>query len=283
MSWGSAESRAAGRGTLRETVARIAARGGHTNRFCGPRLRMASWSNRYLPDQKLRGREPLNTGFEKGLIGCFHGSGQANCAAGIFEYEALEVQSYSVNSGVPHAEVVSETAEEEAPEAALAEIASETGRSGVVVFKESRVRVDVAAESLANDELCVRKIQGGMKGRAGGCLNAVIGPESLLAVLRLDRLVRVMAGVRRRERDVPLRMPILREDHMLKPPAQLVDDRYDLIAPIDRKGAAGAEVILEIDDKQNVSSRAGVHVSSLAREGGRGPDADEGFEQTPVR
>ena len=53
------------------------------------------------------------------------------------------------------AEIVGEAAEEEALQAAFAEVAAKAGGGGVVVFEEGGVAVDVAAEALAEDEFGV--------------------------------------------------------------------------------------------------------------------------------
>jgi len=99
---------------------------------------------------------------------------------------------------------------------------------------------------------------------AGGCLNAVIGPEGLGAIARFDGLIWLVPRVRRGERNVGFGVPILGKDHMLEVVAELVDSRNDLIAPINGQSAAGAEVILQIDDKEDVGSGVELHVHSLA-------------------
>ena len=56
----------------------------------------------------------------------------------------------------------------------------------------------------------------------------------------------------RRERTVSGGMPILRQRHMVELLGKPIDDRHDRIALGDRKRAAGAEIILHVDNEQQV-------------------------------
>ena len=74
---------------------------------------------------------------------------------------------FAVEGGETDAEVVGQAGEEEALEAALAEVASQAGWSGVVVFEEGGVAVDVAAETFAEDQFGVGDVECRVEGRAG--------------------------------------------------------------------------------------------------------------------
>lgn len=50
-------------------------------------------------------------------------------------------------------------------------------------------------------------------------------------------------------------MPILCQDHVLEASGQPIHDRHDLVAMGDRKRPIWAEVVLNVDDEENVSSR----------------------------
>ena len=89
------------------------------------------------------------SGGGEGCVGFGDGVRQVDGAGGVFDDEALEAEGDAVDGGVADAEVVGEAAEEEAMEAALAQVAGEAGRGEVVVFEEGGVGVDVAAEALA--------------------------------------------------------------------------------------------------------------------------------------
>jgi hypothetical protein len=90
---------------------------------------------------------------------------------------------------VADAEVVGEAAEEEAGEAALAQVSGEAGGGEVVVFEEGGVGVDVAVEAFAEEEFGVGDVEAGVQGCAFGVLEGVIGPEGLGAVVGVDRFV----------------------------------------------------------------------------------------------
>jgi len=59
-------------------------------------------------------------------------------------------------------------------------------------------------------------------------------------------------------------VPVLGEDDVLKPAAELVDDGDNLVATVNGESAAGAEVVLQVDDEEDVGSGAQLHGSSLA-------------------
>ena len=48
------------------------------------------------------------------------------------------------------------------------------------------------------------------------------------------------------------RMPVLRQDHVLVLGDHPVDDRDDVVAAGHRQRAAGAEIVLQIDDHEGV-------------------------------
>ena len=130
--------------------------------------------------------DPRDSGFEESLVGGFHAAWQPYGATGILDDDALEVERGSVDCGVTDTEVVCESTYEQPLEGALAEIARETGRRGVVVLEEGRVGIDVAAETFADNELGVWQLEPGVKIGSGSCLDAVIRPERLGSVHGFD-------------------------------------------------------------------------------------------------
>ena len=48
------------------------------------------------------------------------------------------------------------------------------------------------------------------------------------------------------------RMPVLGQHHVLETPGQPVDHRHDLVAARNRKPAARAEVVLDVDHQQDI-------------------------------
>ena len=58
------------------------------------------------------------------------------------------------------------------------------------------------------------------------------------------------------------RVPVLGEDHVRKPAGEAVDDRDHFIAARNRKGTTWAEIVLNIDHKQNVTF-VGYHTAHL--------------------
>ena len=91
----------------------------------------------------------------QGCVGFGDAVREVGGAGGVFDDDGFEAEIVAVDGGVADAEVVGEAAEEDAMEAALAEVAGEAGGGEVVVFEEGGVAVDVAAEAFAEDEFGV--------------------------------------------------------------------------------------------------------------------------------
>src|SRR5947209_520549 len=83
-------------------------------------------------------------------------------------------------------------------------------------------------------------------------LYAVIGPERLLAVARAHLFERMLAGMGAGEGVVARRMPVLGKDDVLEAQRDAMNDRNHCVALGHGKGAAGAEVILDVHHEKNV-------------------------------
>src|SRR5262249_35902559 len=83
-------------------------------------------------------------------------------------------------------------------------------------------------------------------------LHAMIGPQNLRAVRNSDRLVWAAARMRRGEREVAGRMPVLGQHDMPKARGQFVHERNDLVAARNGQAPPGAEVVLHVDNQQHV-------------------------------
>ncbi len=182
-------------------------------------------------------------------MGFGDGVGEIDGAGGVFEDDGFEAEGVAVDGGVADAEVVGEAAEEEAGEVVLVEIVGEAGGGEAIIFEEGGVGVYVLAEAFAEDVCGGGDVEVGMEVCAGGVLEAVIGPESLRAVGGLDGLVWLGAGVGGGEGDVVGGMPVLGKDRMREAGSEGVDEGDDGVAMLDRQGAVGAEVVLEVDDE----------------------------------
>src|SRR5580692_5471587 len=87
---------------------------------------------------------------------------------------------------------------------------------------------------------------------AGGLLHAMLGPQGLIAVMEAFRIEGLGAVVARRERSVRRRMPVLRHDDVLESSRQSIDERNDLVAPIDRQRPTRHEIGLQVDREKEV-------------------------------
>ena len=82
----------------------------------------------------------------------------------------------------------------------------------------------MAAKALAEDELGVGDVEGGMDSCAFGVLDDMFGPEGLGAIEGVDFLVGSFVDVGFSEGDVLGRMPVLGEDDVVKLFCNGVDD-----------------------------------------------------------
>ena len=180
-----------------------------------------------------------------------YGVAEIDGASGVFDDDGFEAEVAAVDGGVADAEVVGEAAEEETGEVALPEVAGEAGGGAVVVFEEGGVAVDVAAEAFAEDEFGVGDVQGWVERCAYGVLEDVFGPKGLGAVRGIDGFVGLFR-VGCREGDVLGGMPVLGEDDVVEFLGKGVDDGDDGVAVGYGQGAAGHEVVLDVDDEECV-------------------------------
>src|SRR5580704_16325174 len=136
---------------------------------------------------------------------------QVDGAAGVAQNHRLKAKPPRIERGIADAEIVGQSNKKAAPEPALAQIAGQAGVRGAVVLKKRGVGIDLRAKSFAQNQLGLRQIECSVERGSGSALHAVRGPQSLRAVVQLNRIVRLFAGMRRRERSVICRMPVLRK------------------------------------------------------------------------
>ena len=173
-----------------------------------------------------------------------------DAAAGVFDHIGFKARLACIDRGPCDAEVGGEAGQEHALHLARLQVSGEPRRGLAVRFGEGRIAVDVLVKTLADDEPGMRDREVFRQRRALGALHAVIGPQHLLAVREADALERLLAGMRRRERDVARGVPVLRHHHIGKALGEAVDDGNDLFAVFDREAAARQETVLHVDDDQ---------------------------------
>src|SRR6266404_5891187 len=81
-------------------------------------------------------------------------------------------------------------------------------------------------------------------------LDAMHWPERLRQTIRINLLEDLFAWMICREAAVVRRMPILRRDHKRKHRLQLVRNRNYRVAVRDSQGAAGKEIVLDINQNE---------------------------------
>ncbi len=177
---------------------------------------------------------------------------QVDGAASIAHHDRGDAEAAGVERRIGHAVVVGESGEKHAGEIALAKVSGQTGRGGAVVFKECGIGVDPGAKAFAEDQLCLGQVERGVKLRAARSLDAVIGPECLLAITDLYLLEGPLSRVGAREGLMVGRVPVLCEADVLEERRDPVDDGNDVVAARDGQLPAGAEVILDVDDEEEI-------------------------------
>src|SRR5215510_2805653 len=126
-------------------------------------------------------------------------AGGVDRAAGVFDHGRVEARLARVERGPGNAEIRREPAQEDVPDAVLAQIPGEPGGALAVGFDEGGVAVDLRVVALAYHEPSMRHRQPRVKRSPFGPLDAVVGPQNLLSVLKWDTLKRLPPHVTRRE------------------------------------------------------------------------------------
>src|SRR5262245_52238251 len=176
-----------------------------------------------------------------------------DAAASILDHDHGKALAARVLGRVAYAEIEREPRHEDSRQAPLAQIAGKAGGGLAIVLVEGGVGIDRGPEALAQNELGVRNLQTVVELRTGRVLNAMIRPQDLLSVVDRDGLEWTFVAMRRCERVVAGRMPILRQHHMPETRGDAIDDRHDFMAARNGEFATWTEVILDIDDQQDVA------------------------------
>ena len=177
---------------------------------------------------------------------------QVDGAAGVAHNHGREAQPSCVERGVAHAIVVGKPGKEHTRQPALAQIAGQAGWREPVVLIERGIGIDLRLESLAQDQLRLRQVKTGVKIRAWLPLHAMRRPQRLLAVGKLDRFKGLFAGVRGRERSMICRMPVLRENDVIKMRRDALDRRNHFIPAGHGQRSARTKIVLHVGHDQNV-------------------------------
>ncbi len=171
-----------------------------------------------------------------------------------------------------HTKIGGEAAHEDTSEPAIPQIAGEARGCVAVVLVESRVGVDSAAETLADDQFRSTQVEIPMEGSSLGSLHAMVGPRNLFPVVQGHRAERLLARVRRRKGQMSRGMPVLSCGHVVEIRRQAIDHLHDRVAVRYFECASGTEIVLHVDDEQYVRrARSGFerhrHLVSTARRG----------------
>src|SRR5262245_5570602 len=176
----------------------------------------------------------------------------AEWPASIFKDRNGKTEPFCILGRIAHAIIERKPGKKYAREPALAQIARKPRRRFPVVFEEGRIRIDVQPESLAQDERSVGDSKRGMQPGARRSLDAMVRPERLQAIARLNRLIGTSAGMRGSKGAMPRRMPVLCQDNVVELAGKPVDGCKDFAALRHRKLAARTKIILNIDDQKDV-------------------------------
>src|SRR5262249_28163309 len=117
-----------------------------------------------------------------------------DAAAGVLDYVSVEAVLARVDGAPGNAEIGGEAGEEDALQAALAQVSGQP-RGLAIGLVEGGVAVDLVAVALADDELGMGHVEALDQLGSGSALDAVIGPQHLRAIGEIGRLERLFAGV----------------------------------------------------------------------------------------
>jgi len=181
-----------------------------------------------------------------------HRAVEVDGAACIAQNNSFETKTLSVKSGEAHAIVIGKSSKKDAGNALVAQIIAEARRSNPIVLKESGVGIDLRAEAFAQNNLSLRQMERRVKLRALAALNTVVGPQRLHSVAQFDLLEGPPARVSAGKGGVSHRVPILGKNNVVECRGNTMDDIDYRIAIGNGKRAAGAEVVLYVNDYQDI-------------------------------
>src|SRR6266404_4754125 len=118
------------------------------------------------------------------------------------------------------------------------------------VIKQTAVTVDPCVRALLEHFGDAILLQTCRESRTWGVLDAMCRPERLRQTIQINLLEGLFARMICREAAVVSRMPILRRDHKRKNRLQLVRNRNYRVAVRDSQGAAGKEIVLDINQDE---------------------------------
>ena len=111
----------------------------------------------------------------------------------------------------------------------------------------------VLAKTLAQNQLRVVRMQMRVESSAHASLNAMVGPQHLLAISRLNGFEGKASGMIGGEGVMIARVPVLGQNHMAEGGGNPIDHRHHFLAARHSKSASIAEVILHVDHQQNIA------------------------------
>ena len=172
-------------------------------------------------------------------------------AAGILDHDGLEAGASGILRRPAHAEIGGEAGDHDLGDATLAQIAFQPRPRPAIGLDEAGIAVDAPAKTLADHRFGMRQVEPGMEGGPGRPLHAMIRPEHLRAIIQLDRLEGLAAGVAGGEGGVSRRVPVLRQHDMAEAAPERVDCGYDRVAIRHGEAPARTEIVLDVDDEQD--------------------------------
>ena len=106
---------------------------------------------RLLSPWQRRALDQLDAGIGKLGFDFCNRAIQVDGAAGVLEDDGLKAESARIESRIADAVVVGKAGKEDARQAAIVQVASETSGRDAIIFKECGVGVDLGPETFAED------------------------------------------------------------------------------------------------------------------------------------
>ena len=155
-----------------------------------------------------------------------------------------------VEDGEFDAVVGGDAADVELGDSFFLEIVGETGAVAMAVVVEAAVAVDGGIGAFAKDGVDAPGVEAGGEVGSAGSLHTVGGPEHLREACEFDGVADFFAGMVAGEAAVIGGVPILGGDDVVVVGEKFVDEGHEFVASGDAEGAAGEEVVLEVDDEE---------------------------------
>jgi len=195
----------------------------------------------------------LGSGVLHGLPGSVEVAGVlVDASAAVGEDADVEAAFQGVQDGEADAVVGGQSHDIQFLHPLLAKPGVQSGGTSMGVIEEGAVAVDAGVAAFQEHFGDEFGLESGREFGAGRVLDAVIGPEQLFQTVQPDRLAGAMSRMLAGKAGMSGRMPVFAGHHQIVSGHPAIGAGDDLITLGYGQGAAGQEILLEVDQQEGL-------------------------------